>query len=84
MPASYNAALRGALKAREEQASLQRDLALMTAYFGARLSLADWKKVPDWPEFLARMTTPPRALTAAEMTARFDALAARGLARRLN
>lgn len=53
----------------------------MTAYFGGRLAGADWSKMPDWPGFLDRMTKPRRAPTTAELIARFEAMAARGLAR---
>jgi hypothetical protein len=84
VPASYNAAMGGALAARGEQAELSRDLALMTSYFAGRLAHVDWAKMPDWPQWLAAMTQPPRALTNAELIARFDALVARGHARVVN
>jgi len=78
VPASYNAAMAGALKAREERFETDRTLALMTAYFGAQLHGVDWRKMPDWPTWLARMTQPRSKPTDDEILARFAAMSAAG------
>lgn len=79
IPASYNAAMDGALRARKSDAQQRRDLALMTAYFAGQLSQSDWRKVPAWPQWLAAITTPRKKLSGAEIIARFQAMAQRGL-----
>lgn len=79
IPATYNAAMQAAMRARKAEAQQRRDLALMTAYFAGQLAQADWRKVPAWPDWLAGMTNPPKKLSGDEIIARFRAMAARGL-----
>lgn len=76
--ATYNAVMGGAIKARDEDFTLRRDLALMTAYFGGQLAQADFKQMPDWPQFLRNLTQPARRLSSAEIVARFAAMAQAG------
>ena len=76
--ATYNSAMGGAIRARDENFTLRRDLALMTAYFGGQCAQADFSKMPDWPQFLRSMTQPARRLSSAEIVARFAAMAEAG------
>lgn len=76
--ATYNSAMGGAIRARDENFTLRRDLALMTAYFGGQCAQADFSKMPDWPQFLRNLTQPPRRLSSAEIVARFAAMAEAG------
>lgn len=78
IPATARAAIRGASRAREEDFTLRRDTALMTAYFAGALAQADWQKMPDFNQWLRQLTQPPRKLTNAEIVARFEAMASAG------
>lgn len=72
--------MRAALRARKAEAEHARDMALLSAYFagaGGYLNI-DPRKAPRWAEFHAKMTTPPRPMSGADLMARFSDLAARG------
>lgn len=78
---SYNAAMRGALKARRERYQADRDLALMTAYFSAQLApVFEYapKQAPSWEDWHLRMTQPPQPISSADRVQAFAALAAQG------
>lgn len=47
----------------------------MTAYFGGMLAQADFRKVPSFAKWLAKMTRKPRPASNAEIAAFFGALA---------
>ncbi len=65
---------------REAEARTARDLALLTAYYAARLAAVDFRKagIETFPKFRAGFEA-PRALSREEVWARLDAMAARGL-----
>lgn len=67
--------MRGAMRARKAEQEFRRDMALLGAYFtgaGAYLN-TDPKRAPSWAEFHARITSPPRKTTNAELIAFFRA-----------
>lgn len=78
VPATYAAAMRGALEARSDRFEAERNLALINAYVGAQLSRADWDKMPPLDRWIKRMTEPPRTSSNTEIIAYFEALAQSG------
>lgn len=79
---SWAALMLGALRRRRAQAEQARDLALMTAYFGAQLTQCDWAKshigsFSEWRDKLLGKTPP---ISSAERFAAFSALAEQGFA----
>lgn len=58
MPATFAAAMRGAIRARDEENAVRRDLALMTAYYSGHLSQHNWNdnRIPsrfqEWRDLL--------------------------------
>lgn len=70
----------GRRRAIEADAVMQRDLALMTAYFAGALAQADWKaaRVPNrFDHWLDQMTRPVKT-TVADRVAAFEAMAMAG------
>lgn len=65
---------------REAEAKAARDLALLTAYYAARLANIDFRKagLDSFAKFRAGFEA-PRPLSREEVWARLDAMAARGL-----
>ena len=65
---------------REAEAKAARDLALLTAYYAARLANIDFRKagIESFDKF-RRGFEPARPLSREEVWARLDAMAARGM-----
>lgn len=73
MPATFNAAMRGADRRARAELEFRRDMALLTGYFAGAggYQHIDPKKAPSWSEFLATVTSPPRKTSNAELHAFF-------------
>lgn len=78
MPETYNAAMEGRARAAKADAELRRDLAILSGYIAGAYSQGDLKKMPKLDKLL-REFRPKQPLTQAEIIARLDRMADRGM-----